>query len=199
MEVAEFSLWSMKWPGPNLAYVRPAGVEGKPMTSGGDDILGELEGKKNVSGKLKECRVWWPNTDFDAVRGPWLPAPLDPLSVVDGKRFAGGRLAPWCNKYLSFPPCKGGFFTVDLTEEQAPTLLATYDRAVKQSEVCAQLAVYRPDSPEALTGGELLGGVQGSDQFWRLVPIKGKVKVLGVHVFKDDQTGAGLSEIELYR
>src|SRR5205823_1860000 len=40
-EVAEFSLWSMKWPGPNLAYVRPAGVEGKPTAEGGDDILGE--------------------------------------------------------------------------------------------------------------------------------------------------------------
>jgi hypothetical protein len=40
--VAEFSLWSMKWPGPNYAYVRPAGVEEKPTGKGGDDILNDL-------------------------------------------------------------------------------------------------------------------------------------------------------------
>lgn len=198
VEVAELSMWSLaKWPGPNLAYVRPAGVEGKPMEKGGDDILDDLEGKKNVSGKLKDCRVWWPNTDFDAVRGPWLPATLDPLSVVDGQRF--NKVAPWCDKYLNFPPCKGGFFTVDFKEEQAANLITTYDRSLKQSEVAAQLAVFSFDGKEPLTGGQLLGGFMGNDQFWRLVPTKGKVKVLGVHVFKDDQTATGLSEVEVYQ
>jgi hypothetical protein len=178
----------------------PAGVEEKPMPKGGDDILDDLEGKKGPAGKLKECRVWWPNTDFDSVRGPWLPAPLDPLAVVDGKRFAGGKLAPWANVYLNFPPSRGGFFTVDLTEELAPTLLATYDRSVKQSEVCAQIVAFRFEAKEALTGGTLLGGAVNNDQFWRIVPLtKNKLKVLGVHVIKDEKTGPGLSEIELYR
>src|SRR5438445_744158 len=189
----------MKWPGPNIAYVRPAGVEEKPTGKGGDDILDDLEGKKGPAGKLKECRVWWPNTDFDSVRGPWLPAPIDPLAVVDGKRFGGGRLGPWSNVYLNFPPSRGGFFTIDLGEELVLSLLATYDRGGKQSEVCRHLAVFRHEAKEPLTGGALMGGQVHNDQFWRLLPIKGKVKVLGIHAIKDEKTNSGLSEIEVYR
>jgi hypothetical protein len=45
----------------------------------------------------------------------------------------------------------------------------------------------------------VLGGATGNEQFWRLIPVKGKVKVLGVHVIKDDKMGAGLSEVEVDR
>jgi hypothetical protein len=116
-----------------------------------------------------------------------------------GNRFAAGKTAPWCDRYLNFPPCKGGFFSIDLTAEQTPSLLAACDRSTRQSEVFAQMAVYRVDPKEPLTGGSLLSGVIGNDQFWRLVPLaRPTVKLLGVHVIKDHQTGARLGEVELY-
>ncbi len=200
VEVAELSLWGLRWPGPNLAYVRPAGIEGKPTKDTGDDILGELEGKKTATGKLKECRIWWPNTDPDAIRGPWLPAPVDPLQMVDGKRFGAGKLAPWSNQDKSYQPTRGGFFTVDFGELLTPALLAACDRADRQSAVCVNLAAFALDPADPLQGGTVLGGVVGSDQFWRLLPLPGaKVKVLGVHVIKDANTGSGLSEVEVYK
>jgi hypothetical protein len=201
-EVAELSLWSLRWPSGNLAYVRPAGVEGKPTKDkDGDDILGELDGKKPVaSGKLKDCRIWWPNTDVDAIRGPWLPAPVDPLQIVDGKRFGGGKIGPFSDKHQNTSPTRGGFFTVDFGEVLTPSLVATYDRAVRQSEVCVNLVAFRLDAADALQGGALLSAVVGNDQFWRLLPLKAeKVKVLGVHVIKDSSTGSGLSEVEVYK
>ena len=36
--------------------------------------------------------------------------------------------------------------------------------------------------------------------FWRILPLtKDKAKVIGVHVIKDGDNGAGLSEVEVYR
>jgi hypothetical protein len=201
VEVAELSLWSLRWPGPNLAYVRPAGIEGKTGKESADDILGELDGNKNsVSGKVKECRIWWPNTDPDAIRGPWLPAPVDPLQIVDGKRFGSGKLGPWSNQDKNYQPTRGGFFTVDFGEAQTPTLLATCDRADHQSAVCVNLAAFAHDGADPLQGGKVLAGVVNNDQFWRLVPLRGeKVKVFGVHVIKDAGSPSGLSEVEIYK
>lgn len=209
-EIAELSLWSYRWPGFNLAYVKPAGVDSKNVTEtkekpkGGEDILSELDGKKapgaTPPGKLKECKIWWPNTDPDNIRGPWLPAPLDPLQVVDGRRFGNGKVAMWSNKWGHFPPTRGGFFTVDLGETTTPAFVATYDRADRQSAVAVNLVVFTFDPANALTGGSVLGGAVGNDQFWRILPVtKDKVKVLGVHVIKDADNGAGLSEVEVYR
>ena len=89
---------------------------------------------------------------------------------------------------------------MDFGEAQEPTLLATCDRADRQSAVCVNLAAFAHDNADALQGGTILGGVVGNDQFWRLLPLKGeKVKVLGVHVIKDPTSPAGLSEVEVYK
>lgn len=201
-EVAELSLWAFRWPGPNLAYVRPAGLEAKTdpkPKGGGEDILEDLGGaKKEARGKLKECRVWWPNTDYDQVRGAWLPAPVDPLAVVDGKRF-DRKVGPWSDKYGNFPASRGGFFTIDLGEPTKPGFVATYDRADRQSAACAALVVFTPDPADALRGGAVLAGASGSDQFWRLFPLPGtSARVLGVHAFKGPEAASGLAEVEVY-
>lgn len=206
VEIAELSLWSYRWPGYNLAYVKPAGVDGKNVIDtkekpkGGDDILNEIDGRKEPPGKLKECRIWWPNTDPDNIRGPWLPAPLDPLQVVDGRRFGNGKGGMWCNRWGNFPPTRGGFFTIDLGETMTPAFVATYDRADRQSAVAVNLALFAHEAAEPLRAGTVLGGVVANDQFWRILPVaKEKLKVLGIHVIKDGDTGAGLSEVEVYR
>ncbi len=197
---AEVSLWKLQWPGQNLAYVKPAGVgDDKPLVKEGDDILSELGGKSALYGKLKNCRIRWPNTDPDSVRGAWLPAPVDPIQMVDGKRFGNGRAGLWCDMYGHFPPTRGGFLTIDFGETIKPSLIATYDRAAKQSEVCVNLAVFGFDPADELRGGPTYGGAAGSDQFWRLIPIsKPAVKVLGIHVIRDGTHGSGLSEVEVY-
>ena len=149
---------------------------------------------------MKNCRIRFPNTDPDAVRGPWLPVPLDPLEMVNGRRFGGGKLPPWTSAG-QFAPSRGGFFTVDLGETLSPRLAATYDRADRQSLVAANLALFAVEEKDMLRGGEVLAGSVGSDQFWRLFPLRAaaKVRVLGVHVFKDPATGVGLSEVEVYK
>jgi outer membrane protein assembly factor BamB len=198
VEVAEFSLWSLRWPGPNLAYVKPAGFDApaaKP--AGGIDILEELEGKS--AGKMRTCRLFWPNTDVDQVRGPWLPAPVEPLQMVDGRRFGNGKLGAWADRFGHFEPIRGGFFTIDFGGECAPKLVALYDRAGRQSEVTANLVLFTPEG-DPIRGGSVLAGAVGNDQFWRLLPLGGptKVRALGVHLLKDPSSAAGLSEVEVY-
>ena len=39
-----------------------------------------------------------------------------------------------------------------------PGLVAVYDRAHRQSELCANMVVFIPDKKDALRGGEVLGG-----------------------------------------
>jgi hypothetical protein len=202
-EVAELSLWSFRWPTANLSYVAPIGLESKtaPKTGpkGGDDILDDLGvgNKKEAKGKLKETRVWWPNTDPDQVRGAWLPAPVDSLAVVDGKRF-DRKIGAWSDRNGNYTAARGGFFTVDFGDALKPAYVATYDRAERQSAVCAALALFVLDAQDALRGGTVIGGTAGNDQFWRILPVRGSVKVLGVHAFKHAECPSGLAEVEVY-
>jgi len=204
-EIAELSLWRFVWPGPNLAYIKPAGMEsaGRPgADSAAGDILAELEGKASaVVGKVRNCRVWWPNTDVDAVRGPWLPAPIEPAQVVDGKRFGNGKLGAWANRFGHFAPIRGGFFTIEFGQKFSPGLVAVYDRSNQQSTVAASLAVFVPDEKDTLRGGPVLAGVVENDQFWRLLPVRRSVETttLGVHLIREPNGPVGLSEVEVYR
>ena len=203
-EIAQLSLWSFRWPGPNLAYVKPAGMESvdrsAPASTAGSDILDGLEEKTAATGKMKNCRIWFPNTDPDSVRGSYLPVPLDPLEMVNGRRFGNGKVPPWTTAG-QYAPSRGGFFTVDFGEALSPRLVATYDHADRQSLLATNLAVFGAEEKDMLRGGPVLAGAIGNDQFWRLFPLGGaaKVRVLGVHVFKDSSTGVGLSEVEVYK
>lgn len=215
VEIAEFSLWKFDWPGANVAYVKPAAENlgekplaeadkgGKDAEPAGADLLDDLVEKKSEStGKLKECRIYWPNSDPDQVAGPFFRAPVDPTQIVDTKRFGAGTLAPFADKKGNFAPTRGGFFTVNFGEAQPLGLVATYDRVQKQSELAANFAVFSSGPKEhqdALTTGSVLTGATDNDQFWRLFPIdEAKVHVLGVHVFKSSSDPAGLSEVEAY-
>jgi hypothetical protein len=207
-EVAELSLWKYRWPGPNIAFVQGKSLDtvakdSAPAKSEGlDDILDDLGQKSKATGKLKNCRIWWPNTDPDMIRGHWLTAPLEPLQMVDGKRFGNGVVKPWGDRYMNYAPTRGAFFTIDFGESTPPALVATYDRAARQSEVCTNFAMFRPDSvaDTALTAGAVFARAVGNDQYWRLFPLaKPKLTILGVHVIHEPTSGYGLSEIEVYR
>lgn len=213
VEIAEFSLWKFDWPGSNMAYVKPAAEnlgdkevasadkEEKPAAEG--DLLDDLvEKKKESTGKLKECRIYWPNSDPDQVAGPYFRAPVDPTQIVDSKRFGVPALAPFAGQKGNYGPTRGGFFTVDFGNAQPLALIATYDRASKQSELAVNLAVFATASKEpqdSLITGSVLSGATQNDQFWRLFPIEEtEVHVLGVHVFKTSTDPVGLSEVEAY-
>jgi hypothetical protein len=202
-EIAEFSLWSFRWPGANIAFVKPAGIGSSDKliarASAGIDLVEDLDDKTPQAGKMKACRIWFPNTDPDAVRGPWLPVAANPLEVVGGRRFGDGKLPPWSNTG-QYAPSRGAFFTVDFGETAAPRLVAVYDRANRQSLLATNVAVFRADERDMLRGGDVLAGTIDSDQFWQLFAWRtaAKVRVLGVHIFKDAGTGVGLSQVEVY-
>lgn len=208
VEIAECTLYSLKFPGQNLAYVAPAGsglekkTQPKEEDPLGDDLLSELTGESEDQGAIKTCRIWWPNSDPDAILGPFLRAPLDPTQMVDGKRFGAGKINPWSNKHGNNSPTRGAFFTVDFDKPKSFSLVATYERVTKQSEVSRNVAVFSTDDREHdfLISGKLLAGAEENDQFWRLIPLPaGEAPILGVHVFRDETNPAGLSEIEVYK
>lgn len=204
LEVADCSLWSFHWPGANVAYVKPARSSGAEIVREEGEELGgaltELEGDGAAPGAMKDCAVWWFNTDPDSVAGTWLKPIVDPLEAVDGRRFGGGRMKPWASAQGVFAPYRGSWLTVDLKTPTRLTLVATYDRAAKQSEVSTSLAVFSGFDPKDSTSGVVLAGVVGNDQFWRLMPLAGDpVQVLGVHAYVGDNAPSGLSEVEAFK
>jgi|GEM_PF-1823189 len=204
LEVAECSLWSFRWPGPNVAYVRPAKSSGAELLKDeGDDLGGaatELEGTGAAPGAMKDCAIWWFNTDPDSVAGHWLKPVVDPLEAVDGRRFASSNMKPWATAVGHFAPYRGSWLTVDLKVPTALKLVATYDRVAKQSEVATNLSVFTGFDAKDSTSGAVLAGAVGNDQFWRLFPLSGKpVRQLGVHAYVSDNAPSGLSEVEAYK
>ena len=197
LEVAECSLWSLQWPGENIAYVRPAqiGAGGKelrfePAEPGDRDLLLEdIQVSAGLSGKMKPCRIWSPNPDVDQVAGPWLKPELDPLRMVDGQRFGNGSVPCWTKL-----PYVGSWFTVTFGKPAPIQYVATYDRAERQSKLTVNLAVYTQNQ-----GSEAVrAGVVGNDQFRRVFLLRPgpDAAVLGVHVYSG--AADGLSEIEAY-
>lgn len=201
VEIAECSLWSFTWPSANEAFV----TSSQPLTTAkteskdlADDLLNDLKVDivASQSGKMKACRVWWPNMDPDRIKGRFLPTPSDPLTMVDSKRFGNGNAKPWS----LFSTAWGASMTIDFGKEPVQvSLVATYERANKQSQVSRHLMVFsgvirgEHDSPPALATAI------GNDQFWRLFDFPAaKVQTLGIHVRSGSRTD-GLSEFEVYR
>jgi hypothetical protein len=204
LEVAECSLWKLRFPGENLAYVKPAGSDfdpaGKPRENKSDDILADLgEKPSGAAGLMKDCKIYYPNSDIDRVKGPYLPAAIDPTLMVDAKRY-DAKLAPWAAPAGMYKPTRGAFFTIDLGKTTPLGMVATYDRALKQSEVCQSVVAFTGEELDEATSGRVLRGVSQNDQFWRLFPLEqSPVRVLGVHIFSGPQSAIGLSEVEAYK
>lgn len=204
VEVAECSLWSFQWPGGNLAYIKPAGSEAvagvapAKSAAAADDILAELENRpQQALGRMKDCKIYFPNADPDQVAGPYLRAPVDPTQMVDGRSFE--QLPPWGGQNPMQAPTRGAFLTVDLSESPVG-LLATYDRAWKQSDVAENLAIFTTEALDPVMSGQVITGAAGNDQFWRLFAL-GKLppQSLGIHLFSGARKAVGLSELEAYR
>ncbi|HEY3325285.1 MAG TPA: hypothetical protein VGP72_32835 [Planctomycetota bacterium] len=201
VEIAEFSLWSMRWPGTNVAFVK------QPGSSAADrDILDdtekkgdglELEEGKASAGSMKDVKIWWPNPDVDKVAGQWLKPKVSGLAMVDGKRFGNGKLAPWAGDCGALGSnFAGAWMTIDFGKPATISLVATYERASKQSEVSRQIAVLNGFDGE---NSKVLSGAIGNDQFWRLLPLPqpASLRVLGILSHNGGQTG--LSEVEAYK
>ena len=203
LELADCSLWAFRWRSLNVAYIQrpPAGLEPAGGFKKGEDLggaLSELEGDGLEPGAMKDCTLWWFNTDPDSVAGQWLKPVVDALEVVDGKRF--GKMRPWASAVGHFAPYRGAWFTIDLKTPTRLALVATYDRATRQSEVATNIAVFRDFDPKDSTSGVVLAGIVGSDQFWRIFPLPDElVRHLGVHAYAGDSAPSGLSEVEAYR
>jgi len=204
-EVAEASMWSFRLPGENLAYVKPAGSDfdaggGKPKENKSDDILADLgEKPSGNAGLMKDCKIYYPNSDIDRVKGPYLPAAIDPTLMVDAKRY-DAKLVPWAAPAGMYKPTRGAFFTIDFGKTTPLGMIATYDRSLKQSEVCQSVVAFTGEELDEATSGKVLRGVSHNDQFWRLFPLeKSPVRVLGIHVFSGAQSAIGLSEVEAYK
>ncbi len=207
-DVAECSLWSFAWPGPNLCYVKPAGAtadtKAPAKTEAGaadlDDLLDEAVDRPAGAGAAKTCKIYCPNSDVDRVAGTYLPVPLDPTRIADGRRFEGGKLPLWAPSNSAYFPTRGAFFTIDLGKSQPIGVVATYDRSLKQSQVARRFAVFTTDGLDDLVSGKVLTGETQNDQFWRLFPLdKAKLSGFGVHIYSGASQPAGLSEVEAYR
>jgi hypothetical protein len=145
---------------------------------------------------MKDCKIWWPNTDPDRVKGHFLPAPVDPLTMVDGVRFGGGKSQPWASGKSAI---WGGSLTIDFGKPVELSLISTYDRVTKQSAVNSGIMLFtgaikaEHDSPPSLVA------TIENDQFWRIFEFAPtKIQILGTHVYAGDQA-SGLSEVEAYR
>jgi hypothetical protein len=211
-EIAECSLWSFAWPGANLCYVKPAGATADAKTPAKaetgaadlDDLLDETIGgagdRPAGAGAAKTCKIYCANSDPDRVAGTYLPVPLDPTQIADGRRFEGGKLPLWAGSNTAYFPTRGAFFTIDLGKSQPIGVVATYDRSLKQSQVARRIAVFTTDGLDDLVSGKVLGGETNNDQFWRLFPLdKAKLSGFGVHIYSGASQAAGLSEVEAYR
>ena len=213
--IAECSLWSFQWPGANLALkskqknlLDPQLPKIKKEPSLVDDLLDDLESKQEdpqPQSSLVEAappsttrgKIWWPNTDPFNRDGPFRTSTTDPNLMLDGFKYGISKdLTPaWAN-YNTF---WGASFTIDFEKPVSPTLIATYERTTKQSEVSKALQTFtgtprnQQDSPNAL------GTRLRNDQFWQLFPIDSprRTKTLGIRVFRE-RGPIGLSEIEVY-
>lgn len=197
VEIAEASLWKITWPGDNVAFVTPAkdqAADGLKSSSGAgkggeavDSILDEMGASSGNQGKMKPCKIWCPNPDVDKIAGAFLKPGVNPYQMVDGKRF--GKLPAWFS-----PPFMGCWFTVDLGKPTPLRLVATYEHALKQSDVSTNIAVFSSENEKET----VLNGAVDNDQFWRVFDVSGKkAQILGVHVLSPKADG--LSEIEAYR
>jgi len=203
VEIAECSFWTFQWFGVDLAYVRPAGSTDGPEGSLVEDEekLPDLDNEMSLDeyggtyGKLKDARIWRPNTDIDKVTGIWLPSRCSPLDVVDGKRFNGGKLAPWAGEGAKAGNFAGAWFSLDFGKQVEFSLIATYDRAAKQSELATNVAILSNWDEEH---SPVAGGAVGNGQFWRLfrLPKETRLRVMAVLAFNGVVTG--LSEVEVY-
>jgi hypothetical protein len=204
-EVAECSLWSFKWPGVNLCYLKPAGSKADDAprdASAGDldDLLDEPGAAGGAAGRGKRCKIYCPNSDVDRVAGTYLPVPLDPTQIANGRRFEAGKLPAWAPANKFYFPTRGAFFTMDLGRPVQIGIVATYDRSLKQSEVARRIALFTTDGLDEATSGKVLGGEADNDQFWRLFPLSNSaLGSFGVHIFSGPSQPAGLSEVEAYR
>lgn len=201
-EIAEFTLWSLHWPGPNKAYVRDPNAGGADTgdTAAEEEGLKDLEDDKSAaSGAAKECRIYVHNTDPDQVKGRFMKPEMQPFEVVNGKRFGNGKLPCW--SFERCPGYRGGWFTVDFGAPTEIGLVATCDRASKQSGVARNLAVFTATGSGENVVHQTFAGVVGSDQFWHLLPLEpaAKLRVLGVKAFLSQSQPSGLSEVEAYK
>ncbi|MFW5857562.1 MAG: PQQ-binding-like beta-propeller repeat protein, partial [Planctomycetota bacterium] len=213
VEIAALSLWSLRWPGANVAYVRPpdSGGAGAADLLGdddddmgiGDDLdigIGELEGGgAALHGKMKDCLFYAWNPDPDQVSGPFLNVPAPPLKVVDGKRFQFGKLKWMTDAKDSY---RGLWWTVAFPEPVKARFVAVYDLRAKQSETANNIGVFTEfaaEGPGYANTGRVLAGAVENDQFWRLFPLDGTPRdLLGVQVYRGDSVPEGLSEVEVY-
>ncbi len=203
--VAECSLWSYSWPGPNVAYVQEATPgSGKEMSTEtnakdkdeigglGDDLADLDKDGRSLAGKLKDTAIFIWNGDPDKVQGVYFPARYSPLVVVDGKRFGNGRLGGWPRGKDQIGP----WFTEMFPYPVALRVTATYDCANRQSQVVNTVSVFANGDPAERDSGRVIGGAIGNDQFWRVFPAGDvKAKRLGAHVRGGSN---GLSELEAY-
>ncbi|HYE07808.1 MAG TPA: hypothetical protein VEL07_19990, partial [Planctomycetota bacterium] len=209
-EIAECSLWSIQWPGANMAYVDldeagGGGIDdfGAGDDEGGDEDAGiaaqELESGV-TTGVMKDCAVLWPNTDVDRVAGAWLKPKIPPLAMVDGKRFGNGALPGWADEGAKGGNFSGAWFTIDFAKPVAFSLVATCDRARLQSQVSTSLAVLDGPAGRSANAEEtpVLAGVIGNDQFWRLLELDEPVELRLVGVMSFNGGITGLSEVEIY-
>ncbi len=202
-EVAECSAWRFTWPGPNVAYVQEAAAGGDAtrLTESEDKSLEGLEDLLDIeqtgtaqAGALKDTEIYAWNPDPDKVQGVYFRPAVNPLKVVDGQRFGNGRMGAWSGKDIIGP-----WLTETFPYPTALSLVATYERDNRQSQVSTYLAVFAEFNPEGgRDSGRVLAGAIDNDQFWRLFPIRGvKVRSLGVHV-RAAGGRHGLSEVEAY-
>ena len=202
IEVAACSLWSLAWFAADLAYVKPAnegaGAEGalvdEEEAKDIDNVM-TLDEYGGTSGKLKDVKIWWPNTDIDKVTGVWLQSNCSPLDVVDSKRFNGGKLAPWAGPGAKGGNFAGAWFSLDFGKPVEFSLTATYDRAVKQSELTCNLALLNAFNEE---DSPVITAAVGNDQFWRLFLLPKEVRVRTLGVLSYNGSICGLSEVEVY-
>ncbi len=172
-DVAECSLWSFAWPGANLCYVKPAGspTENRAQAKQGsasddlDDLLDDSVGGKSTP---KTCKLYCANSDPDRVAGLYLPVPLDPTQIADGRRFDAGKVPAWAPLNTAAFPTRGAFFTIDLGKTLPIGLVATYDRSLRQSQVARRIAIFTTEGLDDATSGKVLAGETASDQFWHL-------------------------------
>jgi len=204
VQLAECSLWGFQWPGPNIAYVRPPESKGTELVgAGAGDVAGalsELEDDGPAPGAMKDCRIWFFNTDPDVVAGAWIRAPVSPLAAVDGRRFESPPLKAWAFLRGAYSPYRGAWLTVTLGTPVRVRLAATYDRSFTQSELAVNLSIFSGFDPMGRDSGTVLAGAVENDQFWRLFRLSGDaVTQLGAHAYVGDDSPCGLSEVEAYR
>ncbi|MBT3467855.1 MAG: hypothetical protein HN467_00885 [Opitutae bacterium] len=207
--IAHCSLWSIQWPGTNIAYQPPVSTLLEPenvikktqsLTDDllGEDLLQDIQKKspqdnpvtKSTNGK--QLRVWWPNTDPLRTQGHFLTPKLDPRLIVDRNRF--NATPPWTNYHAPW----GGSFTIEFKRPIKASLIATYDRETRQSRVTKSIVAFNGIPRNSHDSPTPFDTIINNDQFWRLIRLSNRnIKTLGVHAFSGHGPD-GLGEIEVY-